>query len=177
MAERGPEMDNTPETSTEEVIAELKRELAEEKSKAENNLAGWQRAQADFVNYKRFVEQEKQETSRYAATNVILSFLPILDDFDRAIEHIPEEEKKKSWLEGFLLIQKKFKDILEKQGISAIECQGAEFDHNCMDAITCMPGKKDIVLQEIEKGYKLNDKVIRPAKVIVGGGEESNKEE
>jgi molecular chaperone GrpE len=169
--------DITPEVTPEEYIESLKKALEEEKAKAVTNLAGWQRAQADFTNYKRFVEQEKLETSKYMAANILMNFLPILDDLDRAMDALPHDEAKKKWLEGFKLIQKKFHDILEKQGLKAIQAEGQEFDCRSMDAITCVPGKKDIVIKELEKGYSLNDKVIRPAKVIVGGGEEADKEE
>jgi molecular chaperone GrpE len=167
----------TPEVSPEEYIGSLKKALEEEKAKAETNLAGWQRAQADFVNYKRYVEQDKLETSKYMAGNTLLTILPVLDDLERAMASIPHEDAKKKWLEGFKLIEKKFRSILEKQGLTAIKSMGEDFDCRSMDAITCAPGKKDVVIQELEKGYKLNDKVIRPAKVIVGGGEEAVKED
>jgi molecular chaperone GrpE len=166
-----------PEVTPEEYIESLKKALAEEKAKAESNLAGWQRAQADFVNYKRFAEQEKVESAKYMAGNILLTVLPILDDLERAIVNIPREEAKKKWLEGFRLIEKKFHDLIAKQGLCAINALGQEFDCRTMDAITTLPGKKDIVIQEIEKGYILNEKVIRPAKVIVGSGESAVKEE
>ena len=161
-----------PEVTPEE-FENLKKLLADEKSKSEANLAGWQRAQADFVNYKRFVEQDKLEAAKYTAGNVLLNVLPILDDLERAMANIPHEEAKKKWLEGFRLIEKKFHDLVEKQGLTVIKAIGQEFDCRTMDAITTLPGKKDIVIQEIEKGYFLNEKVIRPAKVIVGSGEEA----
>jgi molecular chaperone GrpE len=167
---------NQPEVTPQEV-ENLKKLLADEKAKSEANMAGWQRAQADFVNYKRFVEQEKLETAKYAACNVFLQVLPILDDLERAMANIPHEEAKKKWLEGFRLIEKKFHDLVEKQGLTTIKSVGNEFDCRTMDAITTLPGKKDIVVQEIEKGYMLNEKVIRPAKVIVGSGEEAVKED
>jgi molecular chaperone GrpE len=166
----------TPEITPEEYIESLKKALAEEKAKAEANLTGWQRAQADFVNYKRFVEQEKIEISKYQTANSMMTFVPVLDDLERALAAIPADESKARWVEGFKLIEKKFKDILDKQGLKAVKTLGLEFDPHCMDAITCIPGKKDVVVQEIEKGYIINDKIIRPAKVIVGGGEEAIKE-
>lgn len=177
MAELDAEQEKQPETVKDENIEVILKSLAEEKAKAEANMAGWQRAQADFVNYKRFVEQEKLETSKYANTNLLISLLPILDDLERALANVPHGEHKKAWVEGFKLIERKFKDSLEKIGLSGIKSLGEEFDCRTMDALTCVPGKKDIVLKELEKGYKLQDKVIRPAKVIVGSGEEVNKEE
>lgn len=158
-------------------IEELKKALAEEKAKSEANLAGWQRAQADFINYKRFAEQEKAETCKVANIGLLAAILPILDDFERAIASIPADRGKEKWAEGFNLIHRKFKDTLHKQGVVQIQALGMEFDPHIMDAMSAGKGKKDIVVLELERGYKLNDKVIRPAKVIVGNGEEATGEE
>jgi molecular chaperone GrpE len=157
-------------------VEQLKKALSEEKAKAEANLAGWQRAQADFVNYKRYAEQDKTENCKFANIGLLSSILPALDDFERALNAIPSEAVNEKWVEGFELIRKKFKDVLTRQGVTQIQALGMEFDCRTMEAITCVPGKKDMVVQELEKGYKLHDKVIRPAKVIVGNGEEANKE-
>ncbi len=156
---------------------ELKKALAEEKAKAEANLAGWQRAQADFINYKRFAEQEKVETCKFANVGLLAAILPILDDLERALAVIPPEDSNKKWVEGLSLINRKFKDILHKQGVTQIQALGMEFDPHFMEAITFGKGNKDTVVQEIERGYKLQDRVIRPAKVIVGSGEEEAKKE
>jgi molecular chaperone GrpE len=172
------EKEKKPETAEGDNIEELKKALAEEKAKCEANLAGWQRAQADFVNFKRFAEQEKTETSKFANVNLLVSILPILDDFERALAAIPPEENNQKWVEGLKLIGRKFRDTLEKQGVTQIQALGMEFDPYIMDAITIGKGLKDMVVQELERGYKLQDKVIRPSKVVVGSGEvESIKEE
>jgi molecular chaperone GrpE len=169
--------ENIPKNENNENIEQLKKALTEEKSKCEENLARWQRAQADFVNYKRYAEQEKSEVCRFANAGLILNLLPVIDDFERALAAIPPEEAKQNWAEGIRLIDRKFRDILEKQGVNRIEALGQEFDPRFMEAIACGKGKKDIVVMELEQGYKINDKVIRPAKVIVGTGEEAVKEE
>lgn len=177
MVEKEAKEEIIPESGPDENIESLKKALADEKAKAEANLAGWQRAQADFVNYKRFAEQEKLETGKYVTANTLMIFLPILDDLDRAMAALPADESKKKWTEGFRLIEKKFRDILEKQGLAPIKAVGEEFDCRSMDAVGCVHGEKDIVIKELEKGYALNEKIIRPAKVIVGDGEEAEKEE
>jgi molecular chaperone GrpE len=176
-----PESDNENKVNIEDTetletynIEELKKALEEERTKCESNLAGWQRAQADFVNFKRFTEQDKLETCKFASTNLIMIILPVLDDFERALTAIPHSETKHKWFEGLKLIDQKFKDILLKQGVEPINSLGQEFDPKFMDAITCGKGRKDIVLMEVEKGYKQYDKVIRPAKVVVGNGEEES---
>jgi molecular chaperone GrpE len=164
-----PDSDKEMETNNTE---ELEKALAEEKVKAEANLAGWQRAQADFINYKRYAEQEKAETCKYANANLLLNILPAIDDFRRALAAIPSEESDNKWLEGLKLIDRKFQDALEKQGVTCIKALGEEFDPCFMEALASVKGKKDCVVQELEAGYKLNERVIRPAKVIVGKGEE-----
>jgi molecular chaperone GrpE len=158
-------------------LEELQTALAEQTAKAEANLIGWQRAQADFINFKRYVEQEKADSAKFANAVLLNSILPILDDLERALASIPVEEANKKWLEGIKLVDRKFRDTLEKQGVSCIKAVGQEFDPHCMEALTTCLGKKDVVIQELEKGYKLFDKVIRPAKVMVGSGESQANEE
>ena len=158
-------------------IEELQKALSEEKSKSEANLAGWQRAQADFANYKRYAEQEKADTCKFANANLLCTILPVLDDFERALGAIPPGESENKWVEGMRLIDRKFRDILEKQGVSCIQSLGEEFNPHHMEALSSGKGKKDVVVLELEKGYKLHDKVIRPAKVIVGSGEEESLKE
>ena len=156
----------------------LKQALADEKKKAETNLAGWQRAQADFINYKRRSEQEKEEIGKFANTALVLSLLPILDDFERAFSAIPPRSAKTSWAEGIRLIQRKLWANLEAQGLSQIKALGESFDPNFHEAVRQDKGKDGIVVEEVQRGYKLHDRVIRPTKVVVGNGEEEeNKEE
>jgi molecular chaperone GrpE len=150
----------------------LKEALAEAKAKAEANLAGWQRAQADFINYKKRAEQEKQELGKFANSVLILNLLPILDDFERAFSSIPPSMKKLSWLDGIKLIERKLWAILEAQGLSPIEALGKPFDPQFHEAVRQDKGKDGIVIEEVQKGYMLNDRVIRPAMVVVGNGEE-----
>jgi molecular chaperone GrpE len=169
--------ENKPENNMNKEVEELRKALVEEKSKSEANLAGWQRAQADFVNYKRFTEQDKAESSKFANAGLLAVILPIMDDFERALAAVPEEKSNEKWVEGFNLINRKFKDTLHKQGVTQIQALGMEFDPHIMEAMSCGKGPKDIVIQELERGYKLQDKIIRPARVIVGCGEEDIKEE
>jgi molecular chaperone GrpE len=178
-----PEKEQVNKTNETENIdtsesGQLKKALEEERLKCQLNLERWQRAQADFINYKRYAEQEKLDNCKFANTNLILNILPVIDDFERALDAIPLDGSRPKWLDGFQFIYNKFQDVLKKQGVEPINALGMEFDPHLMDALTCGTGKKDIVLRELEKGYKLYDKVIRPSKVVVGiGEEESIKEE
>ena len=158
-----------------EDIEALNQALAEEKARAESNLAGWQRVQADFINYKRRVEQEMQEIGKLANANLVLNLLPILDDLERALASVPDDLAEVSWVDGIRLIDRKIRGALEAMGLSRIEAIGEPFDPNIHEAVMPGKGKEGIVVEELEKGYMFQDKIIRPTKVVVGSGEE-NKE-
>jgi molecular chaperone GrpE len=179
--EQEPEEDLTNEEKTEtaelEDIEALKQALAEEKARAEANLAGWQRAQADYVNYKRRSKKEKEELSQFANSVFILNILPILDDWERALASVPDDQASLSWVEGIRLIERKLRGALEAQGLSPIESVGQPFDPNLHEAAMEGKGEEGIVVGELQKGYKFRDRVIRPARVVVGNGEEEKEEE
>jgi molecular chaperone GrpE len=166
-----------PETSGAESAESLEQALAEEKKKAEEYLANWQRSQADFVNYKRRSEQERQEFNTYANANLILGLLPVIDDLERALEAVPPKYKKHDWVEGVRLVERKFKTILEGQGVKEIKASGEAFDPNFHEALRQESGEEGIVLAEFQKGYMLHDKLLRPSRVVVGNGEGETKEE
>jgi molecular chaperone GrpE len=161
-----------PDFSDIEDVETLKKLLDEAQAKAEANLAGWQRAQADFINYKRRSEQERAEVAQFANSMIMLSLLPILDDFERAFVSIPPRLAKMSWVDGIKLIERKLWASLEAQGLSPIKALGEPFDPNLHEAVRQDKGKEGIVIEEVQKGYKLNDRVIRPTMVVVGNGEE-----
>jgi len=158
-------------------VEALKKSLAEATAKAEANLAGWQRAQADFMNYKRRSEQEKEEIAKFANSPLLLNLLPVLDDLERAFAAIPPRLAEADWLEGIKLIERKLWATLEAQGLSQIKALGEPFDPRLHEAVRQDKGKEGIVVEEIQKGYRFHDRVIRPAKVVVGNGEEEKKEE
>ena len=160
-----------------EDIEVLKQALAEEKAKVEANLAGWQRAQADFINYKRRSEQEKEEISKFANAALMLNLLPILDDLERALVSIPPKLVGFTWVEGISLIERKLRASLEVQGLSQIKALGEPFDPNLHEAAMYAKGKEGIVIEELQTGYKLHDRVIRPTMVVVGNGEEEESKE
>ena len=148
----------------------LEKALEAEKKKAEEYLTQWQRAQADFINYKRRSEAERQEFNSFANANLVLAILPVLDDMERAIEAIPEEFASHDWVEGIRLVERKFKTILEGQGVKPILSLGMAFDPNYHEAMRQEKGEEGVVIAELQKGYMLNDKLLRPAKVVVGRG-------
>ena len=160
-----------------EDVEALKQFLAEEKEKAEGYLANWQRAQADFINYKRRSEQEKEEISKFAKATLMLALLPALDDFERAFTSIPPRLAKLTWVDGISLIERKLRASLEAQGLSPIKALGEPFDPKFHEAAMHGKGKEGIVIEELQKGYELHGRVIRPTRVVVGNGEEEEKEE
>ena len=166
-----------PETAETEDVEGLKQALAENKKKAEEYLANWQRAQADFINYKRRTEQERQDFSRFANANIILSLLPVLDDLELALSSMPAKSTTDSWVEGVSLVERKFRAAMEAQGLTPIKALGEAFDPNLHEAIRQDKGKEGVVVEVLQKGYMMHDRLLRPARVVVGNGEEVEKKE
>ncbi len=160
----------TQKVKGKETVASLKKALTEERSKAEDYLANWQRTQADFINFKRRTEQERGEVAKLANAALMLSLLPVLDDLERALDNISEKLRGMTWVDGIELIYRKLKAILEGQGLSEIKAIGETFDPNYHEAVLEVDGEEGKVIEEIQKGYKLNDRVLRPTMVKVGRG-------
>jgi molecular chaperone GrpE len=154
----------------------LQKTLAEETAKAEKYLANWQRAQADYANCKRRSEQEKEDVKQYGNSILIMSLLPVLDDMERAMDSVPAKMGHQTWLNGVKLILRKFQAVLEAQGLSQIKAVGQQFDPEFHEAVMGAPGKEGVVIEELQKGYKLKDRVIRPSKVVVGQGKEQKEQ-
>ena len=172
MIPRDPDIEPTDGEDIEPEEPEtLEQALADEKKRAEEYLAKWQRAQADFINLKRRNEQEKGEIFKIANAELTRSILPSLDDLTRALEHIDSPVAEDNWVEGISLIERKLRASLESQGIREIKALGEKFDPNLHEAAMHGKGPEGVVIQEIQKGYVLNDRVIRPSIVMVGNGE------
>ncbi len=176
-SEEKQNMDAVPEIAAPEDTESLRQALAEAQAKAEANLAGWQRAQADFINFKRRNEQEREEFTKFANARLMLELLPVLDDLERALEHVPAKLAGSAWLDGVNLIYRKFRATLESQGLTQIEALGKPLDLSVHEAVRQGKGEEGIVIKEIRKGYQLRGKVIRPTMVVVGKGEDTDKEE
>ncbi|MDO8473427.1 MAG: nucleotide exchange factor GrpE [Dehalococcoidia bacterium] len=152
------------------------KSFEELRQKAADYLASWQRCQADFVNYKRRAEQEKEEAGRLANSGLLLAILPVFDDLERAFAAMPAKLQGDRWADGMKMILRKMQSTLETQGLTSIPCVGEEFDPVFHEALRRCEGKEGVVIEEMEKGYKYRDKLLRPSKVAVGEGEQ-NKEE
>lgn len=163
----------TAETATPpETLEQLKTELEAAKAKAAENLDGWQRERANFVNYKRRIEREQAESSQIATASVISRILPMLDDFDLALKNMPDNAEAKKWAQGVSLVQRKFVTLLESEGIKRIEAEGQQFDPNFHEAVVHQESDQpeNEVVEVLRQGYKLGDKVLRPALVKVSKG-------
>lgn len=169
MAEGDEILDAGCEQQSEDIEA-LQKALAEEKDKAEKYLANWQRSQADLENYTKRAEQEKSETVECANRMLILDMLPILDDFERAFTSLPVELDEQNWTEGIKLIYNKVKSVLETQGLAEIKAKGEYFDPYWHEAAGQLEGEDGLVVEEIRKGYRFRDKLLRPSMVMVGKG-------
>ena len=167
-AEEGEKEQATLENNqTQESLAE---QLAQEKEKAESYLASWQRAAADFQNYKRRVEQEREELARIANAALIINMLPLLDDMERALQNVDTRLAGMTWLDGVRLIHRKFQALLEMNGVTEIEADGQSFDPNIHEAVMFGEGEDGKVISVVQKGYRLGGRVLRPAMVVVGQG-------
>jgi molecular chaperone GrpE len=149
---------------------ELKKALVEEEAKAEKYLSNWQRAQADFANYKRRTEQERGDIIKLANAELILNLLSAVDDMERALDHVSGKLAASKWVDGIVLIYRKFMAILEANGVSEMKALGEQFDPCLHEAVAHVEGENDKVIAVVQKGYLLNDRVLRPAMVTVGDG-------
>lgn len=136
----------------------------------EEYLAGWKRALADYDNLKKDLAREKTEMREYVIESFFEKLIPVIDHFDQAMKNVPEESGEiKSWIQGVGHIQKSLIDIANEFGCEPIDPEG-EFDPNEHEAISTESREKepdDNIIEVIERGWRLGDKVIRPAKVIV----------
>ena len=148
-------------------IEALQKQLEESEAKAAENLDGWQRAQAEFVNYKNRVQRDREMDYASMKGDIIKKVLPVLDDMERALANRPEGD---SWANGMELIARKFQSVLEAEGVKRIEATGQLFDPNFHEAISSEPNE-DVesghIIEVVQNGYMSGERVIRPAMVRV----------
>lgn len=128
------------------------------------------RAKADLINYRKRKDEEVANLLKYANSDLIMSLLPVLDNFERALESKNESEELNNYLEGFRLIYENIKEILKANGVSEIEALGKEFDplyHHSISMRKDESKESGIVLEVYQKGYTYKDKILRPSKVII----------
>jgi molecular chaperone GrpE len=175
--ERADEIDISP-TKLLADIEELKGELQATTSKADEYLAGLQRERAEFSNYRRRTTEEREAMLGLAGEDLIRKVLAIADDFDLAIENRPVDLAGSSWVEGVTAIDRKLRALLDSEGVRAVEAEaGKPFDPREHEAIVNVPGTgraEGEIVDVIRRGYKLRDRVLRPALVAVAAAPDTD---
>jgi molecular chaperone GrpE len=159
---------------TEEIkTGSMEEELEAERQRSAEYLDQAQRARAELVNYRRRTEEELARMQTQAGERILSKFLPAIDDLDRAIELMSEEDRASSWGEGIILVQKKIWSTLESEGVKPIDAVGKPFDPSMHEAISMQDGANGAttVIQEYQRGFLLGERVLRPSMVVVGSAE------
>jgi molecular chaperone GrpE len=145
-------------------------QLSRAREDAQKYLDNWRRAEADFQNFKRRAEQERDESRRFSHASLIINLLPILDDFERAFSSLDMNLAGLTWFDGMRLIYRKLWALLENTGVTPIQSEGQTFDPRYHEAVAHADGEEGKVISEVQRGYMLHDRVLRPAMVVVGNG-------
>lgn len=156
----------------EKLQSDLKAEqeaLAAEKEQSEKYLKNWQYTQADLENYKKQVIKDRQTLQETMKANALRAQLDVLDDIERALEHVPVTEEAKTWSQGIELIRRKILVYLENEGVKPIAAEG-EFDPMLHEAISCEPSEEvesGHIIGVLQQGYQMGTRVLRPSRVRV----------
>jgi molecular chaperone GrpE len=148
----------------------LEAELSKARSEAAEYLEGWQRARAEFANYKKRVERDQALVYQNAASSVIRRYVEVIDDLERALKNRPQEGEGLAWAGGIELIYRKFLAFLESEGVTQTDPTGEMFDPNLHEAVTSEDSpdhESGQIIEVLQKGYLIGDRVLRPAMVRV----------
>jgi molecular chaperone GrpE len=163
-------MDNQTKSDHQAAPQENLNELELCKKTCDEYLNNWKRERADFVNYKKGEVERVGLITKYAKEDILFNVLPVLDSIYLAQNHIPEDIKKNNWSQGFMQIQYQITEFLKQSGIEAIKTIGQPFDPATMEALGHTEekeGQSGLVIEELQKGYIMDGKLIRPAKVKI----------
>jgi molecular chaperone GrpE len=158
-APESPQPDDAAIASEHDIEAEL-----------EDIRGKYMRAVADYQNLRRRSEDERREYARYTMTALIVNYLPVLDDLDRALESVDPDIATRDWVEGIRMVERKFRGVLEASGVQEIAADGQRFDPTVHEAISYAPGPEGQVVAVAQTGYQVDGRVVRPARVVVGSG-------
>lgn len=170
--ERIAELDTSPQALSTE-IGDLRTRLETVEQEAAEAQQAWQRTAADFANYKRRTDQEREQMVGLANEVLLSKLLVVVDDFDRAIANMPAELARLAWVEGIAAIDRKLDLLMLSEGLTPIEAVGRQFDPHEHEAVL-REDRPDVpegtVVAELQRGYRLRDRVLRPAMVAVAEG-------
>ena len=161
------------ETGTEEVeisVEDLRQLLKKSEEESVKNLDGWQRSQAEFINYRKRIERDQARIYEDATARVIKSFLPVMDDLKRALQNAPAEGEAGEWAKGIELVYRKMQNVLESEGVTMMDVDGEIFDPNLHEAISQTESpdhESGQIIEVIQPGYMIGDRVLRAALVRV----------
>ena len=154
----------------EDILAELTEKLVELEAESAKNLDGWQRSQAEFVNFRKRVERDQARMYEESTARIVKKFLPVLDDLHRALQDRPSEGEAGEWANGMELIYRKLQSILEGENVTQMEVAGEMFDPNFHEAIAQVENpeyESGQIIEVIQQGYMIGDRVLRAALVRV----------
>jgi len=158
----------------------LRAELEKAQAQAAEYLDGWQRARAEFANYKKRMEAEWEEFRRTSNEALLLKLLPVVDDFERAFQTLPDDLKGKPWVDGIAMILRKLQAVLESENVTPIEAEGQPFDPQWHEAVMqeeTTEHPDGYVIEEMQRGYRLGERVLRPTMVKVASNEKGMSKE
>jgi len=149
----------------------MKKELVECRERAEEYLMGWKREKADFVNYKKQKEGEMAEFREFAREDLLLGLLPVVDNFDLAVKHLPPELENSDWAQGILHIKIQLEGFLKEAGAEEIKSVGEKFNPEYHEVVGKEKSEEDedVIVGEVRKGYLIKGKVVRAARVKISG--------
>jgi molecular chaperone GrpE len=166
-AEQNGNAADEQETATESV------DLASVIAERDDYLDRLQRSLAEFANYRRRVEQDRNRARELATSAILAQLLPIMDDLQRAISNVPEEQAESSWVQGVQFIEKKLTALFEREGVTPIDAVGQPFDPEFHEAVATENGStQNVVVEVYQPGYRQGEQVLRPAMVKVGDRQE-----
>ena len=151
-------------------VSELEAQLAAAREEARQNHDRWLRERADLENVKKRAARERAETIRFANEQILKDMLPIVDNLERAVEHARSGGNGQPLAEGVALVLKSLLDVLERHGVTRVEAKGVPFDpahHEAMAHVASDEHEANVVVEEHQSGYRLNDRLLRPARVSV----------
>lgn len=168
-AEAGDGVEATAEATAEQALS-LEEQLEQARAEAARNLDGWQRTQAEFANARKRFEKQRGDVYINANVDLVAKLLPLIDDFERALGAVPEDDGKDPWVAGMSLVYRKMLAVLEDMNVQAIPTVGEPFDPNLHEALSQEASDKydsGTIVSEMRRGYRLGERVIRPSLVTV----------
>ena len=170
-------MERKKHLNADKKVKELEKKLSDQQKQTREFKETAQRVQAEFENFSKRIEKQKEEFKSYARAELIVELLTVMDSFNEAISSIEKQKEvsKEEYLHGIKLLKKQIAGVLEKNGLKEIKAEGKKFDphfHECLTQAHDKTKEDEVVLEEIQKGYLLNDKVLRTTKVKINKLEE-----